>query len=488
VNAKKLLATFTCIAPPLASAAEVPAATTTPPPVHLSPLELSAGGSTPWDFSPLWFLLLAALLPAILWTVLAWKRALEEDPHRLRRTGSRELRRLLSRLQRGGGTPRPVDLHAWFQASARTWGVRASTPTESEVSRSLSALDGDANTQTRWRELWKSAERSLYAQDPKLADKWVEETSAIASRVTIPPRKHWFPGRVRHWLPPAAAVLLACVLLAGPSDGLLAAEGDAAPAAGTATSAPAVSTSVSLASSPLPALNAKSAAALKDAQAPANKALRADWNNWAAHYDIAAQQIVQGNIDYAVAHLTAAFLQHPISSDVQDNLRWSLQQAGAMDPTLRRLLYGAWFQRYPALLSPASWQKLGLFGGLLIGAGLCALVLSIYMIHREHELRLTGRWIVVAGAALLAISVMSWNAWGDLHRPNAAMLVEGINLSPAPTDLVKDRETLPMTAGSLTLSQASFLGWKQVQLLGLPTGRVVGWVRSPYVMPLYATN
>ena len=446
------------------------------PGVHFSPLGVDSSGTTPWDFSPIWFVLASVVLPAVLWTALAWKRALEEDPHRLRRAGSRELRRLLARLQRGGGTPRPVDLYAWFQATARTWGVRVSTPTEGELNRSLSALDADAASQTRWRDLWKRAERRLYAADSTLSPNWVEESTAVANQVRIPARERWFPSRVRHWLPSVAAGMCAFVLLAGPCNGLLAAEGDAslAPSADDAQ--------------PMLAVDAKSAAAIKDAQGPANKALRADWNNWTAHYDIAVQQMIQGNADYAVAHLTAAFLQHPASGEVQDNLRWSLQHAGSMDPTLRRLLYGAWFQRYPALLSPASWQKLGLFASLLIGGGLCALVLRIYTIHREHELRLMGRWAVVAGIALLALSVMSWNAWGDLRRPNAAMLVEGINLSPAPTDLVKDRETLPMTAGSLMLTQATFLAWKQVELPGLPGGKVAGWVRSPYVMPLYAMN
>jgi len=453
------------------------AAATSLPAVHLSPLGTDSSGATPWSFSPIWFVLLSVVLPAVLWTALAWKRALDEDPHRLRRAGSRELRRLLARLQRGSGAPRPVDLHAWFQAAARTWGIRVSTPTEGELSRSLSGLDGDAATQSRWQDLWKSAERSLYATDSALSPNWVQDTSAVANQVRIPPRKHWFPSRARHWLPPVAAAICACVLLSNPGNGLLAAEGDASPVAPGANDA-----------KPALVQDARSAAALEKAQGPANKALRADWNNWTAHYDIAAQQMIQGNVDYAVAHLTAAFLQHPVSSDVQDNLRWSLQQAGSMDPTLRRLLYGAWFQRYPALLSPASWQRLGLFAGLLIGGGLCALVLPIYTIRRERELRLTGRWTIAAGIALLAVSVMSWNAWGDLHKPNAAMLVEGINLSPAPTDLVKDRETLPMTAGSLTLTQAAFLGWKQVELLGLPGGKVVGWVRSPYVMPLYAAN
>ena len=474
--------------------------TASPPPVHLSPLALDVGGATPWGFSPVWFALLGLLLPAVLWAALAWKRALEEDPYRLRRAGSRELRRLLSRLQRAGGPPGSADLHAWFQAAARTWGVRVSAPTDGEVSRSLSAIDGEAATQARWRELWKSAERRLYAAESTLSTSWVQDTAAAASEVRIPTRKHWFPGRIRHWLPSVAAGLCACLLIAGPGDGLRAAEGGRlsdAPggASSAARKAEQAEAEEKLTSShpeednkPAIVQDAKSAAALDAAQGPANQALRTDWNNWAAHYDIAAQQMVQGNMDYAVAHLTAAFLQHPVSGAVQDNLRWSLQQAGTMDPTLRRLLYGAWFQRFPVLLSPASWQRLGLFAGLLIGCGLCALVLPIYTTRREHELRLGGRWIVVAGVALLAVSVTSWNAWGDLHRLNAAMLVEGINLTPAPTDLVKDRETLPMTAGALTLSQATFLGWKQVQVLGLPGGKVGGWVRSPYVMPLYATN
>lgn len=454
------------------------------PTVHLSPLPLDAGGATPWAFSPIWFGLLAIVLPAVLWTALAWKRALEEDPYRLRRAGSRELRRLLGRLRRAGGTPGALELHAWFQAAARTWGIRVSTPTACEVDRALRALEGDAATRARWQELWKSAERRLYAEESSLAPEWLQETAAAANHVRIPRREHWFPGRMRHWLPTVVAGLCACVLVAGPGSGSRAADGDAPLASANrgAQSGPQQDEKPALAQ------DASSAAALSRAQGPAIKALRVDWNNWAAHYDIAAQQMVQGNMDYAVAHLTAALLQNPASSAVRDNLRWSLQQAGTLNPTLRRLLYGAWFQRYPALLSPAGWQRLGLFAGSLIAAGLCALVLPIYVNRRKPELRLVGRWAVLAGVVLGVLSVTSWNAWGDFRRPNVAILVEGINLSPAPTDLVKDRETLPMTAGSLVLSRGTFLGWREVQLLDLPGGRVTGWIRSPYVMPLYARN
>lgn len=473
-----LLSVLSVLAP-TAEAADAPTAlATTLPPVHLVPLALDVGGATPWEFSPLWFAQLAVVLPAILWAGLALSRALDEDPHRLRRAGKRELRRVLARLERVGGVPQAVDLHAWLQSAARTWGVRVSAPTGGEVALSMSALDNDAATQARWQELWNSAERALYSAASTLSPSWVQEAAMVSSQVRIPPRKHWLPTRPRHWLPSRTAALCLCMLLACLCNGLRATE-DAA----TQTS-------------PGPEENAKPAfapdtrvaLALRSAQGPASSVLRVNWNNWAAHYNVAAQQMIQGNVDYAVAHLTAAFLQHPASDAVRDNLRWSLQQTGSMDPTLRRLLYGAWFQRYPALLSPAGWQRLGLIACLLIGAGLCARVLEIYVTRREHELRLICRAAVTAGIFSLGLSVMAWNAWGDLHRPNVAMLVEDINLSPAPTDLVKDRETLPMMAGTLALTHATFLSWKQVQCPGFPGRNVSGWLRSPYVMPLYDTR
>jgi hypothetical protein len=156
-----------------------------------------------------------------------------------------------------------------------------------------------------------------------------------------------------------------------------------------------------------------------------------------------------------------------------------------MDPTLRRLLYGAWFQRYPALLSPASWQRLGLAAALVIAAGLCALVLSLYLAPRRRELQRIGRWAVAGGLVPLAVAVLAWNAWGDLHRPSAAMLVAGISLCPVPTELVKEQETVPVNAGTVAVQQSVFLGWKQVRVVDVPNVGT-GWLRAGFAMPLYA--
>src|ERR1700730_5517025 len=75
------------------------------PPTHLEPLPLGEIAATPWSFSPAWFVLLAGGVPGITWLGLAWKRALDEDPHRLRRAGIRELRRLLARVRRSKSSP-----------------------------------------------------------------------------------------------------------------------------------------------------------------------------------------------------------------------------------------------------------------------------------------------------------------------------------------------------------------------------------------------
>jgi hypothetical protein len=459
-----LMRAMACLAPLSARAASPSNTGDTPPPLHLAPLPLNAGGTTPFSFSPAWFALIALGLPLALWAGLAWRRALDEDPSRLRRAGRRELQRLLARVRRAGGTPRSVDLHGWCQAAAHVWGVRVAAPTELQLSR---ALDSDASAQARWRELWTCTERSLYARNSRLPPDWMQKTAVATAQLRIPPRRNWLPNRLRHWLPSLASTLCVCAIVAG---------GNTASRAAT-----------DLPEGAAPMLDAKAAAALGAMQGRAGMALHADWNNWAAHFDVAAQQMVQGNSNYAMAHLTAAFLQHPSSVAVRDNLRWSLQQAGVMDPTLDRLLYGAWFQRYPSMLSPASWQRLGLVASLLIGGGLCALAVSLYMARNQSDLRRAARWTVVAGVVSLMLSVLAWNAWGDLHRRNVAMLVQEINLSPIPTDLVTEQETQSMGAGSVVLTRSSFLGWRRVQIVGLP-GAVSGWTRAAAVMPLYAAD
>ncbi|MDB6091879.1 MAG: hypothetical protein JWN85_4663 [Gammaproteobacteria bacterium] len=446
-----------CLGSVRAPAAEVtPAAQQQPAaPAHLQPLALGEIGTTPWSFSPEWFVLLAIAVPGITWLGFAWKRALDEDPQRLRRSGIRELRRLLSHIRRSRTCVQPLHLHGWCRAAARTWGVRVSAPTGGEVTRSLHTLTGDATLTSTWRELWSGTERGLYAADATAPSDWLERASLAAAEVEVPKRERWLPNRLAHWLPALAMVMLAITCAV----------------AGSARAAQEPPTTATLDPQ------------LRQAQAAAQRALGASWNDWAAHYNIAAFAIQEGQWNAAVAHATAAFLQHPSSTANRDNLRFALQQAGTLDPTLRRLLYGAWYQRIPALLSPAGWQRLAFAASLLLAAGLTAMVLALYLTHNRRYLTSGGRSGLAAGALLLITAVMAWNAYGTLNQPSAGILLVGVNLSPAPTELVPEQETSPLPAGSVVLPQRSFLGWQQIS----SGGNASGWVRKNAVMPFYGS-
>jgi hypothetical protein len=433
---------------------------------HLTAQALGQLSATPWSFHPAWFLLLAFGVPALGWLGFAWKRALDEDPHRLRRAGLRELRRLLARVGRSNNAPQPLHLHGWCQAAARTWGVRVSTPTGGQVTRSLDALTaGDGTTTTLWRELWSVTERGLYAAGGATPADWVERARAAAAKVQLPKRERWLPDRRAHWLPSrtatAAAVLgltLGCGAFVLSSN---TARADQTPAP---------------ASQPAPISQ-------KEQQAAAN-ALRLHWNDWGAHYNIATAQIQAGNWNYAVAHAATAFLLQPSSAANRDNLRFAIQQTGSMDPTLRRLLYGPWFQQFPALLSPARWQQVGLGASLVLAAGLTAMVVALYLPARRRPLTVGGRGGIIAGGAVMVVALISYNAYGMLAHSTAGILVESVNLSPSPTELVPEQETFPASAGSVVVPERSFLDWRQVSL----GANVSGWTRENAVMPFYQAS
>src|SRR5690606_35753140 len=100
----------------------------------------------------------------------------------------------------------------------------------------------------------------------------------------------------------------------------------------------------------------------------ARAALEANWNDWAAHRNLAAFLSQEGEFNLAIAHATAAFAQHPASPDVREVLLAAYGETPLVDANLRRMLGGAWYQRVPALLSASGWQKLALAAALIVAA------------------------------------------------------------------------------------------------------------------------
>jgi hypothetical protein len=415
--------------------------------------------AAPWSFSPLWFVVMAMAIPGVVWLLLAWRRALLECPNRIRRAGVKEMRRLLRSLQRSGGTPRPAHLHAWLRAAARTWDVRTSAPSVGEVSQAARALTGDANESSRWHDLWRSTEHGLYAASAQPAQDWLERASKAAASIGMPKRLSLFPNRMAHWLPSlGVALFFAMCLTPPPID------------ADVPLSAPTIAESAATQLSP-------------EVQQAAQAALGRNWNDWAAHRNLAAFEIQEGELNLAIAHATAAFVQHPAASTTRDALLAALGETQAVDANLRRLLSGTWYERAPTLLSPAEWQRVALVAGLIVASGLSVMVLSLYAPSGPRPLVWAGRGACAAGILLLIAAMGSWNAYGALSQPAAAILVQGANVSPVPTDLVPEEETSPLAAGAVVLSHRTFLSWREISS-GPDTS---GWIRSGALMPLYAS-
>ena len=428
----------------------------------MEPLPLGEIGTTPWAFSPLWFVLLAIAIPAIAWATCAWRRAFAEDPNRIRRAGVREMRRLLAGMRRSRSSPQSRHLHAWLRATARTWGVGVSAPTAAEVSTALHAITGDAAVTSKWRELWRATEQGLFAANAKPPEGWLEKASSAAASVRMPKRERPFPNRLGHWLPSITAmVAVAASVVPGAARAELS-EGAAV-----------------------------SDSHLIEAQAAAQAALKSNWNDWAAHHNVAAARIQEADWNVAIAHATASFLQQPASPATRETLHAVLEQTQTADPRLRLMLSGAWYERIPALLSAAGWQRVALASSLLLAIALSTLVLALYvpstssLAIKGYSIRrvmlCTGRGGVALGVLLFGLAVVGWSGYGAMNRPDAAILLQNVNLSPAPTDLIPVEETSPFPAGTVVLAQRSFLGWQQVTI-GENTS---GWIRHNAVMPIY---
>jgi len=450
-----LAGTLCSIAQPVlaipAEAAAAPPELVVPSPI-LEPLKPGHSGALPWAFNPVWFLLLGLILPAAIWTGLAWKRAFDTDPARLRRSGVRDLHRLIAELRRPGVLPQARHLYRWMDASARAWNLRVSTPTASEISSAVFELSQDAVCSGRWYALWCSTERGLFSAEAALPSDWLERAGSAADDIEMPPREHRLPDRRAHWLPTMQTLILATVL--GFS-------GAARSAEVPVEDAPAVDWA--------------------QVQAPARSALQADWTDWAAHENLAMLNIDLENWNLAVAHGTASFLLHSSAPHARNNLRFALAQTAMADPTLKRLFFGAWYQRLPSWLSASGWQRLALLSGLLLAFALGVVVIALYRPRRRLLIGL-GAGGGATAVLLLAVSVLCWGAYGDLRYVDVGMLVQKVNLSPEPTDLVPEEETAPLVAGSVVKVSRSFLGWKRIAASQGPSG----WVRDNAVIPLYA--
>ncbi len=461
------------INPPSSSPAApvLPEAVAPVPPDNLprDPIAKSARGFVPRPVSNLvWICLLSSILCVLaVWLVLAALRSHERDPHRRRREARARLATALAELRGSPKVPLP-QLRAWQQHTAALWEIPHAAPGTPLVHAGVGRYAQDAAP--AWARLWSEADRALHSRDNQLPADWTNRADGALQAVRVPgwppfslfAGRNLFPflGRAEelkteglNQIIRVAAWLL--VLL-----GLSALQPSA--------------------------LGAESAAdAYKRGNFPvAEKSWLAGIgtapSDWTVRHNLGLALAQQDRWAEATGYWTSAFLLNARADATRWDLALGLQRSGMAPPELVEFSRGEGRHELARWATPGEWQLVLIGSALLIAVALIVLLLKGYG-RIGGWARPTALVTLLLAIFLAVAATLSLHTYGPLAHPEAVLVWKATTLRSIPTEADTAQKTTPLSAGSIAITEKTFLGWTK---LGF-TGGQSGWVRSEDLIRLY---
>jgi hypothetical protein len=417
--------------------AGVPAAPPLPPPSLRDPIPGRGGADLPAAASPTWSRALwpAALLPP-LWLGLAWWRMRMRDAQRPRREARRRALAVLKELAR---SPEPglqlTLIGRWQRESATLWSFRQAVP--------VPGAFGDA---AEWRQLWREADRARFSAQPVLPPDWIARARGATLARRVPPPAPWTVLRPLHLLPLLA---LALGLVSAAAD---AEDADALYRAGN-----------------FPAAAAGWRAAIS--QQP---------RDWKARHNLALALAEEGRWGEAAGQAAAAFVQRPADPVVRWDLAVIWGRARFGTPEVASFLAPDPVARLARLASPSHWQHRLIVCAWLAVLGLAGMLGARFIGGHRRWLVLSCA-VTAAGIAGAAASGLALREFGDLARPDVAIVWRESALRSVPTEVGGAQEASTLAPGTLVRLDESFLTWRHLTLANGQTG----WLRSESLVPLW---
>ncbi|MBL9212561.1 MAG: BatD family protein [Opitutaceae bacterium] len=433
------------------------------PPAGIPRDPLPGTGDARVPVSPSWLLgLLLAPCSLLLglWGWLALRQARQTDPVRPRREARDRLAATLARLATASGAERTRLLQAWQRDAAALWQIAHAAPPSSAFAGGVasprsSSARGEGTppaADATWATLWEESERALYSAQGTLSADWVTRARAALAAVRVPgfqARRLFLPQN----LMPFAAGVAALTLVAFTA--LEAAEVDAL------------------------------AAYRKSDFAAAEKSWRAALartpTNWIARHNLSLALAQQDRAGEAAAQAVAAFVQKPDDPAVRWHFALAAEKSGSAPAPLNAFLTPGPRQSLARLTSAGNWQV------VMIAAAWCTLAALGWLLWSAYAGRHTRvRQRIVLGVALGCLLVgsaalASVRTYGLAARAESVVVARPTVLRSIPTEADTAQKTTPLAAGSLALSQRTFLGWTQ---LAFENGQT-GWVRKDEIVPLW---
>lgn len=393
----------------------------------LSPVIWLAASVAPWG----------AL--GLFWIILALGRARSTDPLRPRREARARLAHTLTRLEAANASTRTALLLDWQRDTALLWQITHAAPP-------ATALDG-----SDWRTLWAEADRALYGETTTLPSDWVARAHAALAAKSLPgfkPLRLFLPQN----LMPFAALLVAgaftsiAVLRAASADGTI----------------------------------SYRKADFAAAESAWRGAIEKTPTDWIARHNLSLALEQQERPGEAAAQAAVAFVQNPAHPAVRWHFARTAEKLGASPAPLVAFVAPGLLQTLAQKASPAQWQLGAIFGSLLVAVGVGALLAQAYS-RVSPLLRWPALALLGLGVALTGCAVAGVHAYGTAANGDAVIVARAISLRSIPTEVDTTQKSSPLSAGSLALTDKSFLGWRR---LVFDHGQT-GWVRKEEIVPIW---
>jgi hypothetical protein len=366
-------------------------------------------------------------LLALLWIVLAYRRARATDPLRLQRAARRRVAATLDALRSAPASAKAPLLLAWQRDSAVLWGIDHAAPAPSAIA------------EPQWSGLWEEADRFLYSADTVLPPDWVARAhSAHAGKTlrTFSPARLFLPGNL---------IPLLALLLAGVATCRLAAE----------------------------PIDAYRKGDFSTAEKGWGEQVASSPRDWAARHNLSLALAQQDRWGEAAAQAAAAFVQNPSDPATRRQLALTCDKAGFVPEPLDILLQPGPVQSLARLESPGAWQWVSVGALALFAAAFALLLLSSYGSVRRS-------WAVPAALVALCVAMVScaaalvaYRAFGITANTRAVVVWRAGTLRSIPTEADISQKTTTIGAGSTALADKAFLTWIR---LTFPNGQT-GWVQ-----------
>ena len=332
-------------------------------------------------------------------------------------------------------------LLAWQKDTAILWQIPQAVPAATSFPAS----------ETKWTALWADTERALYRNATPLPSDWIGRAETALREHPVRPFSPLQLFRLRNLFPFAALLVLSLLV---PATTLLAADGR----------------------------NPYDRGDFPAAEQAWRKSLAETPASPSAHHNLALALAQQNRWGEAAAHAAAAFSQQPGNPAIRWNLAFTLERAGYAPS-----VFSGFASSHPPHVlarqfSAPQWQVIAILAMLLAAIGGAFLLLRGYG-NRARWLKVTAVVFLSLASLVAAAAAFSLRVYSPVNDARSAIVWHTTTLRSIPTEADTTQKTTPLSAGTVTVIDRTFLTERWVHL-AFSNGQT-GWVRQEDLVPLW---